>query len=337
MSYKLISKYRNELMGVALLWVILFHSCLPDFKSDSMYIKIIEYGFAFIKKTGYGGVDIFLLLSSFGLFYSLSSKKEFDLKEFYRKRLLRIMPTFICITLLYSIYLMYNNRLELIGVIYNVTTISYWFNMKEAVNWYIPSILVFYLLTPVYYTMFISKKKKELLTLTVCIIGFGIGLIAIGMKAYYLVNFLARIPIFFIGFLIGYYSKNNIEIKKSSFILYMLSLMIGLLILGAMFTKIKNPYFRDYPFILITIPLSLLLAFIMEKLSLKYINSTLAILGKYSLEVYLLNVIFTREFATLNKYFVCSKNLILYNVVVFMLTIIGAIIINKIISKFISQ
>jgi len=61
---KLLSKYRTELMGVGAICILLCHSVgrgvlMPDFLS-----QILSYGNI--------GVDIFLLLSGMGMYYSLS-------------------------------------------------------------------------------------------------------------------------------------------------------------------------------------------------------------------------------------------------------------------------
>ena len=63
-SLSLLSSYRGALMGVAIIWVMLYH--LGDI--DVSVISVI-FG------VGYGGVDIFLFLSGFGLYFSLSKKE----------------------------------------------------------------------------------------------------------------------------------------------------------------------------------------------------------------------------------------------------------------------
>lgn len=58
-SYKIISTYRTQLMGVAMLWVVLFHATFS-----------INNPLQGVKAIGYGGVDIFLMLSGMGLYFS---------------------------------------------------------------------------------------------------------------------------------------------------------------------------------------------------------------------------------------------------------------------------
>ena len=54
-----ISRYRGELMGLAMLFIVLFHVALP--RSDAFYG---------LRRMGNIGVDMFLFLSGVGLWFS---------------------------------------------------------------------------------------------------------------------------------------------------------------------------------------------------------------------------------------------------------------------------
>lgn len=82
MMFNNISKYRSSLMGIAMLSVFLFHSMgdwMPPFIHN-------------IAANGAIGVDVFLFLSSIGLTYSIT--KNPSVTAFYKRRVLRIMPTY---------------------------------------------------------------------------------------------------------------------------------------------------------------------------------------------------------------------------------------------------
>ena len=79
-KYNILSKYRTELMGIAILWVMFFH----------LSIDINNRILNLIKTIGYGGVDIFLMISGLGLYYAY--KKNNNIKLFYKRRLLRLLP-----------------------------------------------------------------------------------------------------------------------------------------------------------------------------------------------------------------------------------------------------
>ena len=67
MHYKAFSQYRSELMGAAMLWVMLFHAYDLD-----LGLPLLNWG----RAAGFGGVDIFILLSSMGLTMSLIRREQ---------------------------------------------------------------------------------------------------------------------------------------------------------------------------------------------------------------------------------------------------------------------
>ncbi|MCR5484907.1 MAG: hypothetical protein K6F09_04875 [Clostridiales bacterium] len=68
-DFSWISECRGALMGFAALWVVLFHS--PELSFAFLRFKPLFVGLDLIKGRGNAGVDIFLLLSGLGLYYSL--------------------------------------------------------------------------------------------------------------------------------------------------------------------------------------------------------------------------------------------------------------------------
>ena len=73
-----LSGYRSELMGVAMIFVYLFHS--GDIGMSQYYNVLFAHGDL--------GVDVFFFLSSIGLCFSLSkNSRTFD---FYKRRIVRI-------------------------------------------------------------------------------------------------------------------------------------------------------------------------------------------------------------------------------------------------------
>lgn len=84
-----ISRFRAEQMGAAMLFVILFHVALD--RGDPFYG---------LRRCGNVGVDIFLFLSGVGLWFAWT--KTPSVNHFYRRRLIRILPTWlICSTAFY--------------------------------------------------------------------------------------------------------------------------------------------------------------------------------------------------------------------------------------------
>ena len=71
-----ISRYRGELMGAAMIFVILFHVGLP--RDDTFFG---------LRRIGNIGVDIFLFLSGMGLWFSWTKRPS--LSHFFSRRFLR--------------------------------------------------------------------------------------------------------------------------------------------------------------------------------------------------------------------------------------------------------
>ncbi|MDU1889271.1 MAG: acyltransferase [Dysgonomonas sp.] len=274
-----ISKHRTVLMGVAILWIVLYHSGFQCFPFCCQPMR-------FIQDSGYGGVDIFLFLSGFGLYYS-SLKSESKL-SFYRKRFFRIFPAYIIIVTLAVLI----GHESASSYLYKVTTIGFWLN-EGYFDWYVPSIVVLYLLFPFYIKLF---NRKPLITTIFAII---LGLIITFIFGRYFLNlgqiillFLTRIPIFVIGIFIG---KLSTEKSFSSSIMKPLSYILMLLGFAGLFYIKTDPVFTPYlwkglhwlPFAIIVPGLILLLSSLFKRFYNKYIYKGFTFLGNICFELYL--------------------------------------------------
>lgn len=88
MKYKDILDNKLELMAIATLLIMLFHLDIP-LSNNVLY---------FIRRYGFIGVDLFFLVSGMGCLYSYH--KNSNKKVFYQKRILRILPTYLPITII---------------------------------------------------------------------------------------------------------------------------------------------------------------------------------------------------------------------------------------------
>ena len=156
-----ISKFRNQLMGIMILWVMIFHVQGIIFPGILQSVKII----------GYGGVDGFLFLSGMGLFYSLF--KNHDIINFYKRRLKRLIPSYYPILFLWLGIIIYETRPEnIIGVIVgSITGQAFWHNAPVRFNWYIQAIWLFYCLTP-FFAFLVNLKQKRYLLGTMIVLVF---------------------------------------------------------------------------------------------------------------------------------------------------------------------
>lgn len=158
------------------------------------------------------GVDIFLFVSGFGLYYALqkSTQNKQPLLLFYKRRFMRIMPAAI----IAGILLRWNFRLDSIGS---------WLNFTGLGLWYIRTLLILYLLSPLFYYIIIKQKKIYiLLIITLCAIGVSALTPTVFESVFTIesmtVNWtLARTPAFFLGMLLPHmetHGRNSILHSK---------------------------------------------------------------------------------------------------------------------------
>ena len=91
-NWNSLSLYRSELMGVAILMIMFFH--IEKFHAVSEHPLISQSILYQFIQNGNSGVDVFAFLSGMGIYFAWSKRPE--LLSFYRKRVLRILPTASC-------------------------------------------------------------------------------------------------------------------------------------------------------------------------------------------------------------------------------------------------
>ncbi len=131
------SRYRGELMGAAIVFIILFH--VPLARSDAFFG---------LRRCGNIGVDMFLFLSGIGLWYSWV-KNPF-VRHFYKRRLLRIFPTWLVISSIYYLQRFNFETGDYLDLFLDITiNWGFWLN-DELTFWYVPAIMMLYLWAPLY-------------------------------------------------------------------------------------------------------------------------------------------------------------------------------------------
>ena len=97
MKYVLISKYRNSIMGVAAIIIVIMHYFVE------LYPHLLPSAVETIIKRGNIGTDVFLFVSGMGLFFSMSKNNR--PKDFYLKRIKRVILPTLFISLPYWLIL----------------------------------------------------------------------------------------------------------------------------------------------------------------------------------------------------------------------------------------
>lgn len=282
-----ISRYRGELMGLAIIFVVLFHVGLP--RED------IFFG---LRRMGNIGVDIFLFLSGIGLWYSWS--KTPSTLTFLFKRFFRVYPAWIIIAALYYIPDMIcpdlvrhgghsTNIIDLIGDI--TINWDFWLN-DELTFWYIPAIMMLYLFTPAYIQLIIKHPTYRwlpALMMAWCIVLQYVSPIydAVG----HIEIFWSRVPIFLLGINMGTAVKEKKTVEGSSIWLIIIA-FIGTLSTCIYLEQVKHGHFPLFLERMLYIPLTITGIILLNELLSKapaWFHKVCVFIGAISLEIYLIH------------------------------------------------
>lgn len=136
-------------MGIAILCIILFHQRFfsNDFSS-------------FFRHFGFLGVDVFLFVSGFGIYYSLKKGQELDesVNSFYARRLMRILPTCIIGGMAFLYFWMHGAP-----KLYHIGSINFYSAFVGLDVWYIRTILIFYAISPLLFKLLKYNKYPWIL------------------------------------------------------------------------------------------------------------------------------------------------------------------------------
>jgi len=144
---------------------------------------------------GFSGVDIFLFFSGYGLCYSINKN---GVGEFYKRRFFRILPLYMLLGLFVG--LLHYQDYSLWDYICNMTSLSYWGLGGNEFDWYLSSLIVFYLAFPALYWA-ISKMPNKTIwggVLFLCWI-IVLAVFARFELVFYYETFIGRVPVFLLG------------------------------------------------------------------------------------------------------------------------------------------
>jgi peptidoglycan/LPS O-acetylase OafA/YrhL len=188
-GYERISRYKAHLMGMAVMVVVYghllyYHSGLKNYEDLNFTIWYTL-----------GSVEMFMFLSGFGIYQSL--RKNRDSFTFYKKRIRRLMPAYVPVMVCFCILRLLTRDMHLGQAVGNLTAVGYWLQVGNQFNWYVPAILVLYLLSPLFFDCIERLGKRSLWVLgvlaAVIVAGWNSGLLMA----------LTRFPTYFLGMYFG--------------------------------------------------------------------------------------------------------------------------------------
>lgn len=287
MKYSLISKYRSSIMGVAAIIIVIMHYFVE------LYPSLLPSAVETLIKRGNIGTDVFLFVSGMGLFFSMS--KDNRPKEFYLKRIRRVILPTLLISLPYWFILGMLISGDSFGMfLLNWTGISLWTHGIRVI-WYVSLIVVLYLFYPLIYKL--QKRNTYMLFVVMAAIYAAIVILFVCCPSYYdkIEIAVTRIPVFLIGSMFGEAvfcggeKKRKINIIVTVYMIIMLVLML----IGIVFQSKDH----DLSVMLYRIGsggaavlLCLIVPAVLEGFKLGKINNALVKVGAISLELYLIHV-----------------------------------------------
>lgn len=284
-----VSKIRTDLMGIAILWIMLFHT-----SGLFMFPKMISV----FQSTGFYGVDIFFFVSAYGLYFSMNRPQT--LREWYAKRLKRILPTFFVVATIFGIFKEWTIG-EFINEELFIGFLCPWLNNKVE-YWYIPSALLFYLLFPLLYNNLKILKKYIIFIYILSGVLFFISnqIISPIQKYPYIVWFIARIPVFISGLIYADVENYiNEKLKNNKYLLFLVLFISLCSFINLLFNLVSIPFVNQFWIMLFSLPIIFALSYIIKD-KIKILNPVFNYCGTYSLELYLLHIMFYMNIPNLN-------------------------------------
>jgi peptidoglycan/LPS O-acetylase OafA/YrhL len=283
MNWNKLSAYRSELMGIATLFVVVFHFFEGVGKHLDKVNDLVNCLYSF-GKYGYIGVEVFLIISGMGCYYSLHKNNQ--VLSFYKRRLSKIIiPYIIVASVLFFIkdFIFLNNEDKLFNDLLFINL----FEKNVRVFWYVALILFMYIITPPLYSLFSNdtfKRTISFILIEMLLISSGIYIYNFNKGLFDSIQLIyTRIPIYVFGVFIG---KDVMEKRDVNKLLLIISLISVLFIDVKWEYKVTLRYINSLQAIGFTFIAIYLVDIFHKIISFKFVNT----LGKYSYEIYLLHV-----------------------------------------------
>ena len=274
-----ISKFRTELMGFAIICVLIGHIIAFGELNVPVAFDRFLHG---IHTQG------FLFLSGFGLYFSLS--KDSSMSRYFTRRLYRFILPFLIMSVPFYLAVCFSTHQSVLDFFSYITTVNFWINGNYDGVWYVALSLVLYMLMPIVYSWISCKNRGGVLKLLIIIaLAVIVNILLVNFAPDYWDKVsigLKHTPMFFLGVIIAYVQRNNLLSNN------------GYLILGGVIS-IMYILFRvfdvEIPYLTTTAQLAFYIVLMCSIFSIcntnaKKINKVFSWLGQYTFEMYLMHI-----------------------------------------------
>lgn len=266
-------KHRFFYMGVAMLWIVGYHLYIHDAEFYNSQLKLMKIIF----KYGYVGVDIFFFFSAYGLCHSYTNN---SLKDFYKKRFIRIIPIYLffeiakfCIGTSENLPAFCYHRVLEITSLFVIQT-PYTCPNEIRLGWFVPSIINLYLIFPLLFKLlkYLYSKKLHIQFTFIILLFYACHF----LWGYIHGLYISRIPIICVGIFTFFFLKY----KKYD----------GLFLLYALFASLTFFIDRDNLKLSCLIPLILYAISMYTPLLNGWFVKAISKVGELSFEVFLAHI-----------------------------------------------
>lgn len=161
MDYSVFSKYRTELMGIAILNVMALHalSWTQAIEHPNMVVLALNTFGRLIFTEG------FLFFSGLGIYYSLTNNS--NIRDFYERRMKRLMVPYIIIASPFFLYQWVSGKFEIDILLLKLSSLFFWIQGNDGM-WYISLSLVLYMFSPLIYKALSFSGGGEFMHTIIC-------------------------------------------------------------------------------------------------------------------------------------------------------------------------
>lgn len=280
-TWRILSEYRAELMGAACLLVMLGHFA-DNNTANGIYETSLFFRFASI---GNVGVDIFLFLSGIGLYYSYERSSA----GFFKRRLFRVLIPYLIFAVPYYIWQEIAAGGKFIPDILGVS----FFTKGDVITWYIPAILIFYLIYPLLHRVFGAAGRLSRSSKFVLLSGGWAAVCILTMKFFptfygHTEIMLTRLIIFMAGCCCGKYVRDGAPLPQAAFFA---SLIYFVFYVFHFRTHVSLPsFYTRMMYAPLGVSVAFVCAWMMGKLP-RFFRRALSFVGERSLLLYLSHVL----------------------------------------------
>ena len=281
-SMTYLSQSRGAVMGVATVLIVCLHvyQIFGLAGGGALYtIKDIV-----LHNCEYG-VDIFLFVSGFGLYCSLS--RGIKLRSYICRRLLRIYPEYI-ITI--AVLFLLIQHIPIKNVLFQLVGINL-FVYQDLTLWYVPLIVILYLIYPIIHRLAEKTQLNIWIMMVLYIIADLVFIYFFGMQFGLMQIITDRVPVFLLGVWAGrYYKKDN---RPIPFTICLCIFLAGVVAFVSLAFLGHYEHYR-FAYLIMAVAASVLISMISVKLGEKNIlNKLMSFIGSISYQIYLIHGLLT--------------------------------------------